>query len=76
MPLYDFTCEFCSFTEEFLMPSDLSNVEQADWPECYYCGKMMERDWTNNSISATVEGGTGGGAGMGLVSKMPPAKKG
>jgi len=64
MPIYDMICEECGHKDTFYFLS-LVNVEKYS-ENCPSCSIPMKRDYSGSSFYGKVEGGTGGGAGMGL----------
>ena len=64
MPIYDMICPECGHKDTFYFFS-LVNVEKYS-ESCPSCKIPMKRDYSESSFFGKVEGGTNGGAGMGL----------
>lgn len=74
MPIYEFYCENCDVMIDFM--ATFQQAQNGVIVSCDKCGNLMERHWEGNSISGHLDkDGTGGGAGMGIVSKMPPIER-
>lgn len=68
MPLLDYECSECGFVvNDVLIPKEVV-------PTCPNCDIMMD-EAGSRSFTGRVEGGTGGGAGAGIVQKMPQIER-
>lgn len=64
MPIYDMICENCGTKSTIYILSILDSQKIDE--SCQKCDSPMIRYYGDSSVAGFVQGGTGGGAGMGL----------